>query len=283
MKLIQGLSIMLIVFVLLGCSLSVNVPTVDTTTTRVFEVSEPLPAGTNTTNLEIEMSAGRLVVEPGSSQLVEGTVTYNVALWEPKVTKLANGVLISQEHSTTNVGIPDDQVKNNWDLKLGQKPIDLKISAGAYDGMIDLSGLSITNLEVNDGASKAVVRFDSPNPVEMQRLIYKTGASQVELIGLANANVADVSFESGAGSYTLDFTGELKKDIHVRIASGMSDTKIIVPEGTHVIVELTGGLSSVTPSGTWTINGSSYTAGSGEPTIYVSVEMAVGNLSLVQE
>lgn len=276
------LAIILIAFVLLGCSLTVNVPTVETTTTRVFEISEPVPSGVDLSNVEIEMGAGKLTIKPGSNQLVEGTITYNVANWEPKVNEIANGVSIIQDHSTS-VGVPENDIKNIWDLKLGQTPIDLKISAGAYEGIIDLSGLSISNLEVNDGASKAVVRFDSPNPVVMQRLVYKTGASQVDLIGLANANVANISFESGAGSYSLDFSGELQDDIHARIASGMSNTKITVPEGTHIIVTLSGGLSNVDPSGTWTIAGSTYEAGSGDPTIYVTVEMAVGNLSLEQE
>jgi hypothetical protein len=281
MKVIRVFSILLIAAVLLGCSFSVNIPTVDTSTTKVFEIAEPAPTGVNMASVEIEMGAGTLTIGPNSSQLVEGTVTYNVADWKPSVSKIANGVLISQVHNT-NVGIPDNDVKNDWDLKLGQTPMDLKISAGAYDGTIDLSGLSLTNLEVNDGASKAVIRFDSVNPVEMQRLVYKTGASQVEIFGLANANVSNVSFDSGAGSYTLDFSGNLQRDMDVHIASGMSDTKIIVPSGVHVVVELTGGMSNVDPSGTWTINGSTYSYGSGSPTIRISVEMAVGNLSLIQ-
>lgn len=279
---IHVLCIALAALILLGCSMTVNVPTVDTTVTRVFEINEPIPSNTNMSNIEIEMGAGRLVLGPGAENLVEGTVTYNVTDWAPSVSQISNGVLISQLHNT-NVGIPDDTVENDWDLKLGQTPIDLKLSAGAYEGTLDLSGLSITNLEVNDGASKATIRFDSLNPVQMQRLTYSTGASQVELIGLANANVSDVTFDSGAGSYTLDFTGELQQDMDVHIASGMSDTRIVVPENTHVIVEITGGLSNVNPSGTWTINGSTYTAGSGSPVIHIYVEMAMGNLTLEQK
>jgi hypothetical protein len=63
----------------------------------------------------------------------------------------------------------------------------------------------------------------------------------------------------------------------------MSDTRIVVPENTHMIVEITGGLSNVNPSGTWTINGSTYTTGSGSPVIHIYVEMAMGNLTLEQK
>jgi hypothetical protein len=279
MRALHVFSIVAITFMLLGCSLTVNVPTVETTTTKVFEVSQPIPANVDTTSVQIDMGAGRLSIASGTTQLVEGKISYNVANWEPKVSTNSNGVIISQDHST-NVGIPNNEIKNNWDLKLGETPIDLTISAGAYEGNIDLSGLSITNLEINDGASKAVVRFDSLNPVEMQNLVYKTGASQVDLLGLANANTSNVSFESGAGDYTLDFSGDLQKDMNVHISSGMSNTEIIVPEGVNVVVEITGGLSNVDLTGTWTVNDSTYTTGSGPLTIHIYVEMAMGNLAL---
>jgi hypothetical protein len=282
MKAIRMLPVILIALVLLGCSLTVNVPTVDTIATQTLNISEPIPAGTSGSTVEIEMGAGTLAIGSGATNLVEGIVTYNVESWKPSVSTTANGVLISQNHSS-NVGVPDNDIKNDWNLKLGQTPIDLKVNAGAYEGTIDLSGLSITNLEVSDGASKATIRFDTLNPADMQRLAYKTGASQVELIGLANANVSEITFDSGAGDYTLDFSGELQKDMTVHISSGMSNTKIVVPADVTAIVEITGGLSNVDLSGTWTVNGSTYTAGSGTHTIHVYVEMAMGNLALTQE
>ncbi len=279
MKAIRLFSIAAVAFILLGCSLTVNVPTIETTATKVYEVSQSIPANVSEAAVQIDMGAGRLTITAGADKLVEGTISYNVASWEPKVSVKSDGVLISQEHST-NVGIPNDDIKNNWELKLGSIPIDLSISAGAYDGDIDLTGLSITNLEINDGASKAVVRFESLNPVEMQRLVYKTGASQVDLLGLCNANTSDISFESGAGDYTLDFSGDLQKNMDVHISSGMSNTEIIVPDNVIVIVEVTGGLSNVDLSGTWTIENSTYTTGSGNHTIHIYVEMAMGNLAL---
>ena len=279
MKAIRIISIAVIAFILLGCSLTVNVPTIETTATKVYEISQSVPADINEALVQIDMGAGRLKITAGADKLVEGTISYNVASWEPKVSVKSDGVVISQEHST-NVGIPNNDIKNNWELKLGSIPIALSISAGAYDGEIDLTGLSITNLEINDGASKAVVRFDSLNPVEMQQLAYKTGASQVDLLGLGNANTSDISFESGAGDYTLDFSGDLQKNMDVHISSGMSNTEIIIPANVNCIVEVTGGLSNVDLSGTWTVENSTYTTGSGNLTIHIYVEMAMGNLAL---
>jgi len=117
----------------------------------------------------------------------------------------------------------------------------------------------------------------------MRRLQYKSGASQVSLIGLGNANVGQVTFESGAGSYTLDFTGEVSRDISVKISSGVSEVKVIVPENVHTLVIVGGGMNSVNPKGTWTINGTEYESGSEGPTITINVDMALGTLTLIQE
>ena len=282
MKKLLPFSILLIAFILLGCSLTINAPSIETTTLQQKEVSIPLNSSLSESVVQIEMGGGKLNITSGADGLVEGTISYNVLAWEPEVTETASGATITQTHSQ-NVGIPEDTIKNDWDLKLGSSPIALEINAGAYEGTIDLSGLSITELEVNDGASKAVVRFDEPNPVEMRRLVYKTGASKVDLLGLGNANVSEINFESGAGSYTLDFSGEISKDMSISITSGMSDISLVVPSGVHTIMNLTGGLSNINASGTWTMDGSRYESGSGSPTITISVEMAVGNLSISQK
>lgn len=279
MKALKFSIILTIALVMMACSFTVNVPSIKTGKTNEFLINQPIPLGIDESEVKIEMGAGTLGISAGSDSLVEGSIIYNVAEWEPTITTLSNGVLISQAHNT-NTGIPDGTIKNDWSLKLGKTPLSLVVNAGAYDGTLDLSGLSITNLEINDGASHAVVRFDKPNPVTMRRLQYKTGASEVKLLGLGNANAEVVRFESGAGSYTLDFSGEITHDISVKLSSGVSDVKVIVPENVHTVIVINGGLTNINVNGTWSIEGSRYEAGSGNPTITINVEMAVGNLTV---
>src|SRR3546814_7166011 len=52
----------------------------------------------------------------------------------------------------------------------------------------ELGGLSLKSLEVKDGASNVDLSFSKSNLVEMSILQYTTGASDVKLTGLANAN-----------------------------------------------------------------------------------------------
>jgi len=266
----------------MACTLSVNVPKVRTGTTETLEINEAATSGADPAELSIEMGAGTLTIKPGASSTVQGTVDYNVGEWLPRVSNTGNKIQISQTNNKS-VGIPDGQIVNTWDLQLGSTPLDLSISTGANEGTFDLSGLSIILLTISDGASKTSVTFNEPNPVAMERLEYHTGASEVNLIGLSNAHVKDIEFNGGAGSYKLDFSGELKDDMNVRISTGMSDLTLTIPSGAHAVIIINGGLSNINANGTWTINGSTYETGSTGPTIYVTLDMAVGNLNLNQK
>ncbi|MDP3449042.1 MAG: toast rack family protein, partial [Anaerolineaceae bacterium] len=281
-KLLKILIIALISLTVMACSISVNVPTVETGFSRTLEISEPAFSDVDDNKIIIEMGAGRLYISTGASNLINGTVEYNVEDWKPEISRSSNTVSVSQKNSS-NTRIPSGNIQNDWNLQLGDDLIDLTINAGAYEGKIDLSGLSITNLQIADGASKSTIHFDTLNPVEMDEISYKTGASEIELFGLGNANTKSIYFASGVGSYTLDFSGDIQDDINVRIQSGMSDMTIIIPDNARAKVKLTNGLSNIDATGTWTISGSTYESGTSGPLITINLDMAIGNLQLIQQ
>jgi len=156
----------------------------------------------------------------------------------------------------------------------------LKINAGAYQGNLELGGLALKSLEVNDGAAESRLKFSTPNKTEMEFLRYITGASSVKLSGLANANFTSMIFRSGAGDYTLDFSGKLQRDAVATVESGFSQLTIIVPEGTSAKVIFKGGLTNVDFSGGWKKDGEAYALGSGGPLITISMDLGAGNLTL---
>jgi hypothetical protein len=280
MKTIKILSLILVLGLMMSCTFSVNVPKVRTGVTQSLEINEN--ATSSPVKLTIEMGAGKLNLSGGASKTVEGTILYNVDAWVPEIENDGDSITLSQTNTST-VGFPDGKIINEWDLKLGPAPINLSIATGAYEGSLDLSGISLTRLSIADGASKSTVSFNTPNPVEMELLEYRTGASEVNLIGLGNAGVDDVVFTGGAGSYELDFSGEAGNDINVRISAGMSDITLTIPANMQATITVNGGLSNINANGTWTINGNTYTSGSTGPTIRITVDMAVGNLNLVKE
>lgn len=266
----------------LACSFSINAPEVKTIDTQELVVNEAAPTDAAGALVKIEMGAGKLNLTGGASGLVEGSIHYNVFGWDPKVTRENGGVRISQSR-IEDFKIPSNDIINEWDLSLGTFPTELEISAGAYEGNIDLSGVALTNLLVEDGASQATVEFNSMNPIEMADFSYKTGASQVKIFGIGNANTSTFSFDGGAGDYTLDFSGELQKDLEVKVNSGVSKIEIRVPDGVPVRVTVTGGLNNVSPRGTWSINGSVYEKEGTGPRIDIMVDMGVGSLDLISQ
>lgn len=271
-----------LVLATLACSINLNVPTIKTGETEILRVNEAVPSGSDFSKLTLKMGAGELYLTSGAEGLVQGKIYYNVAAWKPTIVRDQNVVRIEQGQ-LEKVKLPSDDVTNSWELKLGASPIDLTIDAGAYKGTLNLGGLSMVNLTIRDGASQSEVIFDSPNLVEMEQLQYKTGASEVKLMNLANANARSVSFDSGAGSYTLDFSGTLSRDMQVDIKSGVSSIKIIVPEGVPCQVTVSGGLNNVSPMGTWTISSNVYEKVGAGPRIDIQLSMGVGNLELISQ
>ena len=210
---------------------------------------------------------------------MEGSVLYNIEAWKPTITR-KNGQLTIEQNNTTNVGIPSNTIKNEWNLRLGSVPMELGIATGASESNLDLSGLSISRLSISDGASSTKVRFDTANPLIMDSLTYKTGASQVELSGLANSNAQVINFEGGVGSYTLDFSGFYGHDMTVNIKAGVSEVKLIFPVESYVKVINNGALSDINVNGTWMVNNNTYTYGEHHPLITVNVDMGVGSLDI---
>ena len=277
-------AIISLALVSMACGVTINLPVDQITTgpTQTEEINVTAPV-TDTADLTLTFGAGELDVQSGSEDaLVSGTATYNVPEFKPKIKVDSQKVRLETGNLDIH-GIPtfkNSDIINKWDLKLSDQPMELTINAGAYQGDIDLGGLALKSLEVNDGAAETVLKFSEPNKTEMETLRYITGASNVKLSGLANANFTSMIFRSGAGNYTLDFSGVLQRDAVVTVESGFSQLIIIVPEGTSAKVLFKGGLTNMELSGSWKKSGDAYVLGSGSPLITISMDMGAGNLSL---
>lgn len=269
----------------LACSITVNlpnlrVPTLQTTTPVIKTIDEPLPTdGTGPLKLRLEMGMGELTLQPGAQGLIQGTIRYNVPEWEPQILHGPASLVLTQRQADGQLALPKETI-NEWDLKLGNYPLDLTINAGAYKGELDLSGLPLTRLQINDGASEARVVFNALNPLPMDQLRYRTGASKVELLGLGNTNADEIIFEGGTGAYILDFSGNLSHDMNIHIKSGVSQVVLVIPPEVPARVEITGGLNNVSPQGVWNIQDGVYEKSGSGPRLLIEIQMGVGSLEL---
>lgn len=279
------LAIMAVALATLACSININLPStqVKTGPTVTENVNIPLLSDKQAiADVTLDFGAGTLKLQPGAtSDLISGTVKYNVADFKPSITTVGNNIGIEQGNiHITGIPTINSNIVNDWNLSLANAPMSLVIKAGAYQGEFELGGLSIHSLNVTDGASKVDLAFSKPNQVEMTSLEYTTGASEVTLKGLSNANTKDVTFRSGAGNYTLEFSGELRSNMSVNIESGVSQVTVIVPTGMNAQVISQTGLMTVSTSGGWQQQGSTYSLSGSGNTITVQVKMGAGNLRL---
>ena len=276
--------ILLVVFLITtACGFTINLPeprTPEPTVTDEIQVDVP---SSGEARLTLNFGAGELHLEPGAQDLlVDGTAEYNYSQIKPIIKTNGNEVSISAGEGKFETFPNFQDLTNRWDFKLGSIPTNLTIESGAYTGDFEFGGLSLTGLTIKDGASSVTAKFSKPNKSEMSILRYETGASTVKLIGLGNANFSTLDFSSGAGDYTLDFTGELKRSATATIDSGLCNITLIIPEGVHAVVTVDGGVTEVTTGSGWSQSGDTYTQEGDGPTLTIVINIGAGSLTLTK-
>jgi hypothetical protein len=273
-------AILVLALASMACGFSVDLPERAKAGPEIKDSITVADPKSSETRLTITFGAGDLNLSSGAENLVDGNAIYNVKDLKPQVTTTDGNIEITQGDFKSLP--PVEGMKNEWDLKLGKTPMDLTINAGAYTGKYNLGGLALKSLTVKDGAAHVELAFAQPNTTEMSVFRYETGASNVKLTGLANANFNSLSFSSGAGDYTLDFSGELKRDATVNLSSGLSNMIVVVPAGVNANVTVEGGLSNVSVGSSWSQNGNIYSQTGSGPTLTFIIKMGAGNLTLTK-
>jgi hypothetical protein len=271
-------AILVLALASMACGFSIDLPERAQAGPEVEESIAIADPESDETHLTLSFGAGKLVLSQNmdGKNLVEGTAVYNVQDLKPKIRKSGGDIEIRQGEFKSFPFFED--MKNEWNLKISDTPLDLTVEAGAYEGSLELGGLALTSLTVQDGASHVDLSFEEPNQAEMSVLRYQTGASDVKLTGLANANFSTLMFSGGAGNYTLDFSGELQRDAVVTVESGLGNLSLIVPEDVDTMVTVESAAVNINLGSGWSQNGQKYTQTGPGPTLTIVVKMAAGNL-----
>jgi hypothetical protein len=273
-------AILLLALASMACGFSVDLPRQAKVGPEIKDSITVADPKSSETRLNVTFGAGDLNLSSGAQNLIDGTVMYNVKDLKPEVNSQDGNIEIKQGNFE---GLPPfNDIKNKWDLQLGKMPMDLTITAGAYTGTYDLGGLALKSLTVKDGAAHVDLNFSQPNKTDMSLFRYETGASNVKLTGLANANFNSMTFSSGAGDYTLDFTGTLKRDATVTASSGLSNLIVVVPVDVNAQVTVEGGLANVSAGSGWNQNGNIYSQKGSGPMLTFVIKMGAGNLTLTK-
>jgi hypothetical protein len=276
---------LLLAITISGCGINIELPfkTESKTGETVTEsIQVPIPNLNPPLDVNLSFGAGKLTLLPNPGpDLLSGTVTYNVADFKPELIVDDTGVTFKQGNLKINaVPTINSSIKNEWNIAITNHPIELSIKAGAYSGDFEFGGLALTDLHVTDGASNVNLKFSTPNTSLMNTFRYETGASNITMEKLGNANFQTMIFQSGAGNYSLDFSGVYQHDASVFIETGLSRLIISVPEGIQAEVNLEGPLSKVITSGNWQESGDEYILEGQGPKLIFTIETKAGTVTL---
>ncbi len=170
------------------------------------------------------------------------------------------------------------------DLRLPPRvPTRLEMDVGAAEGLLDLGGLSLTDVRVTTGATDTEVTFDAPNRVAMERLRVEAGAASFRASGLGNARAREITLRGGVGDVTLDFTGNWSGDTRASVEMAMGSLRLVVPRDLGVQIHREGFLTSMDAPGFMNTEGGGLESpnwSSAEHRLEISIRSALGSVEL---
>lgn len=212
-------------------------------------------------DVDIRMGAGKLNASGGAEELLDASLTYNVAEWEPEITYEESGgvgQLEVRQPDVDEIGWNGD-VQYEWDLRFNDDlPMNMDVQMGAGQSNFDLWMVNLDALHIETGA----------------------GATTIDLHG---GRVRDLDVSTGAGKVELDLGSEWDHDLNGLIRGGVGDLIVILPAKANVEIRVQGGLGDVNASGL-TRSGDTYSHNAdSESTITLDIEGGIGQITLTVE
>lgn len=230
-----------VVILATGC---VNIGTYDVGPTQT-ETQVVEQGSAETLKAEINMGVGKLEIDGGADALAEAEFTYNIADWKPEVDFTVRGdngrLVINQPNNSEINGIPNDDIKYTWDLRLNNDvPTDLDIDLGAGESILDLNGLHLTGLEISIGAGEAVIDLSGDWPesfavdisggVGITEIILPSDVSVRVMPTTGIGNLEVYGLERNGDVYTNDRYGTSDVELDINVSSGIGEITLRVAE-----------------------------------------------------
>lgn len=198
-------------------------------------------------HLKFSLGACRFQLKRGQqTEWVTGTYEHPEDLLPLKIEQQGGTIHVQQEKKLGGWGSFFNRQYPTLKLALGNaKPFAMTVNAGAYEGELDLGGLPVTKLKLNQGAGKVTINFSTPNPQRLSEIDVEAGAMELVMKNLSNANFDKLDLDGGASSYKLDFGGTLQRDADVKINAGAASVKLVIPNHVPVKITATASLGSI--------------------------------------
>jgi hypothetical protein len=125
----------------------------------------------------------------------------------------------------------------------------LDLALGAVDGDLELGGLRLTDLRLQTGASRAVLRFSQPNASRCRSASIRAGAADLTVLGLGNARCDQITFEGGMGKVMLDLGGTWTSSSRVQVRMAFGEVTLRLPKQAGIRITLDKLLATFEPEG----------------------------------
>lgn len=236
----------------------------------------------STVQAELQLGFGQLSIAGGSNQLMQGQFTYNRPEWKPQIeyTETNNqGRLLIKQPQFPSAGesvLMTGNFRNEWFIRFGQRlPIALKITGGAVDSAVDLSGVNLKALDIQTGSGRVSVQT---GPQTLDAIYMQTGAGDVDL-KVPGGSVNKLWVEAGAGNIVLDLQGDWRENLEATI-QGMGNVVVKVPSNVGVRLE-EDGMGSVDAGALLQSENGWVNAAYGRSPITLSIKrVGMGNLTI---
>ena len=200
-------------------------------------------------DVRVRYGVGRFQVRPAESGIL-----YDVRLRYDKdnfdaVMDYDDGRLeVGTDARGRNVNVKEDD--GEMILQLSRDvPTDLVLEFGAVRANLDLGGLTLTDLDLQTGASESTVDFSAPNRGRIRTAEMQVGAADFTAENLGNLNADRLDFSAGVGEVVLDFGGAWERDMQVDLSMGLGSLELHIPEGIGVRLRKDSFLTSLDASG----------------------------------
>jgi hypothetical protein len=236
----KALSLICIVWIFSGCHYESRVPI------EMVSINQTQPLGDETSldsTIDFDIGSLEITHESDADTLYSMELAYDRASYEPEIRYDApgsggEGRFRFSLDSTHKVGIRREKHNNRLRLAFNESlPLTMRVTTGVGDARLSLSRLKLQRLHFESGVGGAKISAYEPNEIECERIQLENGVGSIEAVGLGNLNFRELEFEGGVGGANLDFTGEWKRDAHIRIEVGVGGVNLRIPRELGVKVE----------------------------------------------
>jgi len=187
---------------------------------------------------KIEMPAGELTIEGGSSNLLDADFVHDEFSGEPRVDYSSSGTSGHLDISQRDRGgLHFGRNENKWDLRFGDTPLEMELSMGAGEGTLNLKGLDLSRLRIEMGVGQVTVDLTGDRKRDLTGDIQGgVGEATIRLprnVGVdihasgGIGSIDQVGLRQEGGRYVNDSLGKSATTIRLNIEGGVGNIRLV--------------------------------------------------------